>query len=139
MRQEQQLQLVSYEQAQRLKEAGFDWYTDDFYIKGKVYHRPAYINKIGKSLADGSPKFTDWNNWKATEGIRYSAPTVALALKWFRDVKGIVNCIKRQEFERDIQDIGQFKDLYITDYYYDDYELAESALLDELLTLIENQ
>jgi len=131
-----QLQLVNFNQAKRLKEIGFDWFTDDFYIKGVVYHRPEYISKIGKPLSNGSQKFTDWNNWDATEGIRFSAPTIQLALKYIRDEKKINCCVC----------FGYGK--YYYDYngadkenckFYDTYGEAESVLLDKLLTIIEEQ
>ena len=122
---ETQLQLVTHEQAKRLKEVGFDWNVDSAYHSGQ--------------LAEGM----DYSNHSKNFDV-CSAPTVALALKWFRDVKGIVNSIKRVEVSDNMyfvnnsyEYIGQFKDLYITDYSYPTYEQAESVLLDELLTLTE--
>ena len=70
-----QLQIVSFEQAQRLKKLGFDWECDSCYWEdGEVdYH--------GNN---------NWNNVHPFSGIDeeiFSAPPVALALKWFRDKK----------------------------------------------------
>ena len=66
--QEKALQLVSLAQAKKLKELGFDWGTYYYYnIKNKLRMGPTnYYND------DEKP-----------------APTISLALKWFRDVKGV--------------------------------------------------
>jgi len=92
-----ELQLVSYEQAVRLKELGFDY--------------------------------------KCIE-ICFTTPTVALALKWMRDVKGIRMGIKTFESWYS----GEYLD-YFREYTErtDSYELAESALLDKLLTVLEKE
>ena len=132
-----QLQIVNFEQAKRLKEAGFNWYTDDFYIKGKVYHRPEYINKIGRRLSHGSPKFTDWNNWEATEGIRFSAPTTALALKWMRDAKNLPNMTFLSAVDKKYRSEYSKEPRHKIFDLFDTHEAAESALLDELLNVLE--
>lgn len=120
---QQLLQLVTFEQAKQLKEAGFDWGLDIFYTK------------YGDLEND---KFFGIKNWNDSIVFnRFSAPTVALALKWFRDVKGIsssegVRCNLKYEWEY------FFKNRWRSSVYneYDTYEDAESALLDELLTLV---
>ena len=92
-----ELQLVSYEQAVRLKELGFDY--------------------------------------KCIE-ICFTTPTVALALKWMRDVKGMKGFVSY-----DVRSRLWFYSIAYTDLApsFETYELAESALLDELLTLLENE
>ena len=74
------LQLVTSTQAKRLKALGFDWGVTAYYQHTSgddtleyVYQKPTNIN--GRSTG----------NWS-----EYSAPTVAEALKWVRDVKKIV-------------------------------------------------
>ena len=68
---EHELQRVTLEQAKKLKALGFDW---------KVYH---WYN------SDGSLS-TSWDTHSRNQdGYSIAAPTVALALKWMRDVKGI--------------------------------------------------
>jgi hypothetical protein len=70
-----QLQLVTYEQAKKLKELGFDWkcsyYKDEH---GKLYY---------------SKEPMDFNNFKhpVYNSIYISNPQLAFALEWFRDVK----------------------------------------------------
>ena len=63
-----ELQLVTFEQAQRLGKAGFNW--------------PCFYQ-----FRENGDLFSqmDWSNLKKR---RIAAPTVALALKWFRHVKG---------------------------------------------------
>jgi hypothetical protein len=58
---ENQLQLVTFEQAKRLKAAGFDWETKDTYL----------------IAGDGM-----------TYNVVISKPTIAHALMWFREVHG---------------------------------------------------
>lgn len=64
--------FVSYEQAVRLKTAGFDWPCEAFYehVDGKMW-----IATDGKE---------NWNS-----GVDCSAPSLAQAAKWLREVKGI--------------------------------------------------
>jgi len=76
--QEKQLQLVNYEQAKKLKELGFDWRARPHYIAGRLYTRD-FTNS-------GDSNHNLWDN-------AFSAPTVALALKWFRDVKGLCGSV----------------------------------------------
>lgn len=82
-----QLQLVTFEQAKRLKAAGFDWET------------LRYFHADGEFLDDDADKSEyNWNSsdvktltWlihgdnHPDEADVCSAPTVALALKWMRD------------------------------------------------------
>ena len=97
----QRLQLVSYEQAKRLKELNFDWAT--YAYQGDV-----------------------------------NIPTVCLALKWARDVKGIHFDIKRKWSK--IHDNYVFviiKEMY--DHVSDTYDQAESELLSEILKILEQK
>jgi hypothetical protein len=120
----QQLQFVSFEQAKKLKELGFNWKCNAHYFDD--------------GDLDLEQNDFDWNSqpyWdgKAYTLILFSAPTVALALKWFRDVKKIKNTIQATE------------NIYYGTYYKDGsrpctinfvtYDEAENALLDELLKL----
>jgi len=114
-----QLQLVTNEQAQRLKKLGFHWKCSTMYSD----------ERLSKSF------YGNHNNWDDDDLA--SAPTVALALKWFRDVKekfgvlGIDECIDTVRF---YNMVGSEESKH-----FDTYDAAESALLDGLLTIIEKQ
>jgi hypothetical protein len=94
------LPLVSKEQALKLKELGFDWPCNAFY------------DNLTTQMATSS--LVNWNDFS---GI--SAPTVALALKWMRDVH------------------NEFTDIEVL--FIEFYEQRESEVLDELLDNLINQ
>jgi len=124
--QKQELEIVNIEQAKRLKALGFEWETDTFYFEDEA------------------------------KGVPCPAPTVALALKWFRDVKGMQNIIQVFHgsntskkffykynfyvFFEGYEIPGEFR--YGDEYdktRYNTYETAESALLDALLDYAEGK
>ena len=117
----QELQLVTFEQAKRLKEFGFDWEVCDYTYSHE--YSPIWDNS------------EDHNKWDS----RISLPTVALALKWIRDTKG-----KIYDFIVALDSTFNFK-IYRglgewTDWYkFSTYESAEIALLDELLTILDKE
>jgi len=131
--QEKQLQLVTYEQAKKLKELGFDWECTAFYDLNENNELDYFANQV------------DWNN----EVDTFSAPTVALALKWFRDVKGINNNIGMNDFCDSMiyygcyviqkGNIGIYKNTGLKSDLESTYEAAESALLDALLEHCEKE
>ncbi|MDR1007974.1 MAG: hypothetical protein LBL65_05350 [Campylobacteraceae bacterium] len=111
------LQIVSFKQAKKLQKLGFGWKTQYVYRQ--------YYNEKEKLVVD-------LDYYYIADTIELKAPEVALALKWFRDVKNIR------------YDIDYYK--YIeTHYYYfyingkegnircKTYEEAESCLLDKLI------
>lgn len=132
---EQQLQLVTFEQAKKLKKVGFDFPTEFFYNSDKQL----------RYIREEEPECWD-ENWNIIEDC-CSAPTVALALKWFRDAKKVMYKIgfcKIFGFEvvfllNDANITEEIEDIDGSILYFDTYEQAESALLDELLKLIENE
>jgi hypothetical protein len=122
-----QLQLVTYEQAKRLKELGFDWTHSD---SGCKWYYPEPDGNI--MILDVS--FTDKS---------VAAPTVALALKWIRDEKGKIFTVKW-----DYLGGGDYNYYYIIEYKNSipivgfgtkDYYIVESQLLDKLLTILEKK
>ena len=123
--QEKALQLVSLTQAKKLKELGFDWEVTSLYDMGK------------DNLLYRNSNFGDWN---AESKYEVSAPSIPLALKWFRDVKdmyigAVINTIEGSK------NGGISKYRYTNnrdDTPYNTYEEAESALLDALLEYCEN-
>ena len=137
MKTEQQLPLVSFEQASRLRELGFSWETIQFhYVDFDKYKPNVKFNDLVslKETLTTSNHYRNWNTSKS--GNHISAPTVALALKWFRDVKRVRNSVVA--CERGYYGVISGEDFYETEDF-DTYELAESALLDELLTVISPQ
>jgi len=114
-----ELQLVTFEQAKRLKKAGFNWLTEDFYDKKGIY-------------------LIDIEKCQNKRQNRYSAPTIALALKWFRDEKNQIGTVSiRYAGENTLKGfVGYINtgEIYVL---ADAYESAESALLDELLDILE--
>jgi hypothetical protein len=121
MNTEKQLQLVTREQAERLRELGFNypvyyWYNSDGSLSNSI--NPHNKNENGYSI---------------------SAPTVPLALKWMRDEKDVAMQIL---FEND----GKYYAAAIVDMAddiecsgRDTYDAAESVLLDKLIPLFENE
>ena len=128
MNTEKQLQLVSFEQAKRLKELGFDW---------KTYRTYKFNGEAAVPISE--------QNYNKLDN-RISAPTIALALKWFRDEKDLLSdvCLiitSRYSYSI-IKNDGE--DFIISidnndNTNYPTYEAAESALLDVLLTLLEKE
>jgi hypothetical protein len=128
-----QLQLVNFNQAKRLKAAGFDWDT----------HRTDWYNSITGEFNEHVEKCADI----------VIAPTVALALKWFRDVYNLSGeiyatasgwqwtvckgCNNPAVGGTSIRELGY--DGPNDAGAFDTCEATEIALLDELLTLIEKK
>jgi len=119
-----ELQIVSREQAIRLCEVGFDW---DCYFAWRLEN-----NEFGEAniLVDfqGSNVLPDYA----------VAPTVALALKWFREEKLMCFSIEyHNTHRRYYYNIWySHKHFERPDFYT--YDEAESALLDALLDLVIN-
>ena len=124
-----QLALVSFEQAWRLREAGFDWETIDFWYVDYDRHKKFEDMISVENLLTTSNHYRVWNNGHDSHT---SAPSVALALKWMRDVKNksfFEMCKIRQEWCLKLNSESRF-------LRFPTYEEAESALLDELLKTV---
>ena len=128
-----QLQLVTFEQAKKLKALGFDLEVVHNYYPDGELHTASEMDNYNNE---------DWVISNTKENV-ISAPAVALALKWFRDEKKLKNavCLCRWSNTTD----GSVRDVYQPSirgklrFEYDTYEAAESALLDELLTVFEEE
>ena len=117
MNTEKQLQFVTPKQAEQLKNLGFDCKVDSHYSRHDVL--------IKTNIDD---------NWNSTD-LFISAPTIALALKWCRDVKDIPNGIRPKRIASSISFCWWYSidgDLTSTNDHQD-YEVAESTLLDKIL------
>jgi hypothetical protein len=124
MNKEQRLQFCSFEQAKALKRLGFDWECNDAYWWANYYNKLRFHYQL--ALKNWN-KINDW----------FSAPSIALALKWMREVKILHGYTKETDrFHKFIYYVsGQGE--WIIEPIFDTYEQAESALLDELIKLCE--
>jgi len=133
---ENQLQLVTFEQAKRLKGLGFDWPTEATF-DSKTHNRSKCDGCRGECWSDDAHPYDC--EFLSIKKERIPAPTVALALKWMRDVKGLLNGVVPQGITPRNSCyqacwIDEDGDNYTGGY--STYELAESGLLDELLTIL---
>jgi len=122
------LQLVTLEQAKVLKAAGFDWLT-----------RACFETRGGDTRCYEEEK--EYNhNYKTLGGKVFSAPTVALALKWCRDAKGVPSCVGAVECVggKAVMYQGNFRGVFGWRIVSsaETHEAAESALLDAVLAEI---
>ena len=120
------LPLVSLEQAQKLKKLGFDWKPDrcGCIIKNEL----RFDCDNCEYRIDGCTRIS--LKW------RIGVPTVALALKWFRDEKGVYNAVGvMNSCNRMLYTANQFLQLLTNNSCFNTYEEAETALLDMLIEL----
>jgi hypothetical protein len=133
MNTKEKLQLVTFEQAKRLKALGFDW---------GIYHCYDIDGELGGGGVCNK-------NTVRGEYELFSAPTVALALKWMRDEKGFFGYVSYSpawnqydyqgfmwHIDSEIKCKCEQANLY---ELTDTYEEAEHTLLDEILTLLEEE
>ena len=111
MNNERQLQLVTFGQAKALKALGFNWHCGAYYgADNGIFARSETIKKSKRMVF---------------------APTVALALKWARDAKGIIGDLRHGNM------FGKWCYMLHPDPNYlgnfDAYDEAESALLDAVI------
>jgi hypothetical protein len=124
---DKQQPLVVFGQAKRLKALGFDLGTISHYHEtGQLFEY--YFNSAIQ-------------NHNAHED-RFTAPTVALALKWVRDVKGVFGTVMLNShsiyfhWKLFVNKTNKYK---LSTDEYATYEAAESALLDAVLDELEKQ
>ena len=124
-----QLQLVNFEQAKRLQKLGFNWGVETVYATETDFHNQTTKGGIYCS------------RFYKNSGNDFSAPTVALALRWMRDEKNLIGIVDRNAagyyFSISKNDSGTgIMDSFDTEDF-DTYEQSESALLNEILELLE--
>jgi hypothetical protein len=120
MKTEQQLQLCSFEQAKRLKKLNFDWETGNMFYDG--------IGTLSKCL---------YLSNRAINGGMINAPTVALALKWARDVKEVR--YEMQAVKGGWEGVLHDDDYVICTSPRKTYEQTESVLLNTIIKFLETQ
>lgn len=122
---------VSYEQAKKLKELGFDWRTIWYYEFEEPTDDEAVLNYTASYNGLNNNMFDD----------NYSAPTLAEAAKWLREIHKLSIRINYSQTHKnwffDILNLddGSYTDSDI-DEYYSTYEKALSAGLDAALELL---
>lgn len=95
---------VSYEQARKLKELGFDWKCDHYYTNGYINDDPEDTSRVVKFHID-----TPYNHNKVIrESACCSAPTLWEAQKWLREERSV--------------------DIYVIPRYQNAYEVAAKRL-----------
>jgi hypothetical protein len=134
---DKELQIVSFEQAQRLKALGFDWKCHDCWHETE----PSKMNPKGLPLLSYRLDTSNPNYYNNS----FSAPSVALALKWMRDAKNLIGTVGRNSggYFFSIEQNGKWMGI-VDGWHYGDvewkiYEVVESELLDELIDIIENE
>lgn len=129
--------ITTLEQAKRLKKLGFSLSCANYYT---TEHEDILYTDIPK----------DNNTLERYLNKRQSAPTIPEALDWIREEKGIhcsvsfvfkyndrTDNVIAQYFGQVLQTFPQFIDQVTEDF--DTHPLAESALLDAVLTYLENK
>ena len=146
---DEQLQRVMFEQAKRLNALGFDWPTLHYYDAsndGKLIS----LDRLREEENHNAAK-DDRYLAKCYRGMfrqAFAAPTVALALKWLRDVKHLRLFDEETEKSR-IKAWVEWDDehkgwrfnirCFGPSILFKSYEAAESALLDAVLSEAEKQ
>ena len=126
--------FVTYVQAVRLKELGFNWKTHAFYTKD------------GDLYTSDNPDY--WNNEIWAE---FSAPNLAQVRKWLREEKHIVISVRPNDtindsgndeiyYSVDVFDItGNILKLQYSDAGIENYESALEDGVDEAIELLKQQ
>lgn len=78
--------FVSLSTARMLKEAGFDWETMDYWQMLLIPSHPNYGRWL---FHEGIISSLNYNVRKHNDRDWYSAPTLAVAQRWLREVKGL--------------------------------------------------
>ena len=120
-----QLALCTFEQSERLKKAGFDWETFPYVYVVKNYTNWGKDHYVGDLVTNQSSDTSKY----------ISAPTVELALQWIEQKAGIIGYVA-YDYSAQMWYFVMKDDT--SDFYYTK-KAAASALLDELLTLIEEE
>ena len=118
-------EYISFEQAVKLKELGFDWETYDYYYgKDRKFHQSIPLDHNGN---DGGRKEC------------CSAPTLAFAQKWLREkhclsVEPICNMVR--QWNVNVCEIDNFGIAVYSKMNLETYESALSAGIDAALRLL---
>lgn len=116
--------FITYEQAVKLKELGFDWGCDHYY---HLYDEQSTLSAL--------PKFENFNKFDKN----WSAPTLAQAQKWLREVKETEVIVIR--IDEDIYSYMIYGELVnvSSKTHFNFYEQALSAGIDRALELLKQE
>lgn len=154
--------FVTYEQAVKLKELGFDchnlynqmYYATQNYCEG---NNPFFFDTIGPGDLISSPKMKEDENdgWIEDEDYCVLAPTLAQAQKWLREVKDIIIVVDFDNwcekygchvYKKIIYNSENIKDSYgsmlVTNESNEDFDAYEAALstgIDKALEILKEQ
>ncbi len=121
---------VTFGQAKRLKKLGFNIPTRDYY------------EASGFLITQERSRFPLKEMCNSKLVTECSAPTVSQALDWVREEKR-VRCAVDVDYFDGWYYTGKYQDMTKTDFRYtdsfDDHPLASSALLDAVLTYLEQK
>ena len=124
---------VTYEQADKLKDLGFDWECDHSYL-----HKT--IDKSGNPYLY-HVEMRNWNNFNSEVGC-FSAPRLDQAQKWLREVKELHVLPRLENVNKPdyvcIVTLMRKESIRITNNgsYFPNYESALSAGIDAALELL---
>lgn len=127
--------FVTFEQAYQLKQLGFDWKCNHIY-KNKEH---TFFHCL-QDAYDNHNAFTK----KITDDLVVSAPTLAQAQKWLREVKGCKILITAGDIDKEHYgwDI-KYKDIWLGDIdhgnFMESYEEALSNAINEALDIIQEK
>ena len=137
MNTEKQLQLVTFEQGERLRALGFDWGTSAYWWHNPI-DREWCFRETPNLLTKNNPKFDN----------EIAAPAVALALEWVREEKGLhgmvdcnasgwfwIICKVNGTFIKDWGDEGDDENSGC----FTTHKAAQLVLLTEILILLEKE
>ncbi len=135
--------FCSYETAQALKKAGFDWPTLNGYSQKMRIEPDVSFGNI-KNVHSKSPKNYNDNRKGIAEGVEFcSMPTLAQAQKWLREKKYLQPEPQYFTINQWLCVIkflpnGCFKVVNNEQVYFSSYESALSAGIEAALKLIED-
>ena len=113
--------FVTFEQAQQLKELGFDWWGTTIYLDGHL--TPTFILSYA---------YTERDNC-------LPAPTIYLVQKWFREVKGMLILIQHNKNFYWTISTNDSDHEVIAIYEYETYEKALLGAINKALELLKNE
>lgn len=133
--------FVTFEQAVKLKELGFNWDVSYFYTQGELRSNNDTFCSDDGIVIYIDDLMSDMNNYMIHV---YSAPTLAQAQKWLREVKGCKILITAGDIDKEHYgwDI-KYKDIWLGDVehgnFMESYEEALSDAIDEALDIIQEK